>query len=81
MPVVVTAAPDAAAMVRRLLARHLRDDDGSSTTVRLAFAALPHAVGSLLGLGTRVEVLDPPELRTAMRDAALAVAALYRPGD
>ncbi|MDG6106454.1 WYL domain-containing protein [Dactylosporangium aurantiacum] len=75
--VVVTAAPDAAAMTRRLLARHLRDDDGVSSTVRLAFAGVPHAVGSLLGLGTRVEVTDPPEVRTALRAEALAVAALY----
>jgi predicted DNA-binding transcriptional regulator YafY len=81
LPVVVTAAPEAVAMVRRLLARHLRDDDdGGSTTVRLAFSAVPHAVGSLLGLGTRVEVTDPPEVRAALRAAALAVAELYRPG-
>ncbi|GAA3244343.1 YafY family protein [Dactylosporangium siamense] len=80
LPVVVTAAPDAVAMVRRVLARHLRDDDGSSPTVRLAFAAVQHAVGSLLGLGTRVEVVSPPSVRTAMRTAALAVADLYRPG-
>lgn len=77
--VVVTAAPDAAAMTRRLLARHLRDDDGMSTTVRLAFAGVPHAVGSLLGLGTRVEVTEPPQLRAALRAQALAVAALYDP--
>ncbi|MEV0130617.1 WYL domain-containing protein [Dactylosporangium sp. NPDC050688] len=77
--VVITTAPDAATMTRRLLARHLRDDDGTSTTVQLAFAGVPHAVGSLLGLGTRVEVTEPAEVRTAMRAEALAVAALYAP--
>ena len=79
LPVVLTARPDSAAMVRRLLARHLRDDDGAGDTVRLAFAGLPHAVGSLLGLGTRVEVREPAELRAAMLDAARAVVGLYSP--
>ncbi len=79
LAVVVRAAPEAATMVRRLLARHLRDDDGVSTTVRLAFATVPHAVGSLLGLGTRVEVLDPPSLRAAMLSEALAIADVYGP--
>lgn len=79
LPVEVTAAPDAVAMVRRLLARQLHpDDSGSSATVRLAFSGVPHAVGSLLGLGTRVEVITPPAVRTAMRTAAEAVAELYR---
>ncbi|MET7419919.1 WYL domain-containing protein [Dactylosporangium sp. NPDC005555] len=80
LSVVVAAAPDAVAMVRRLLARHLDpSDDGRAADVRLAFAGPSHAVGSLLGLGTRVEVLDPPAVRDALRTAAQAVADLYSP--
>jgi predicted DNA-binding transcriptional regulator YafY len=77
LPVVVTARPDALAMVRRMLARHLRDDDGTTATVRLAFDGVPHAVGSLLGLGTRVLVVEPAPVRDALREAAQAVVDLY----
>ena len=31
----------------------------------------------LLGFGARVEAVEPPELREAVREAALAVAASY----
>ena len=41
-------------------------------------SGLPHAVGSLLGLGTQVEVREPPSLRTALVEAAESVIALYR---
>jgi len=75
--VVVTGRPDALAMVRRLLARHLGDDDGTAATVRLAFAGVPHAVGSLLGLGARIEVLEPLVVREALRETAQAVVDLY----
>lgn len=77
LPVMIAARPDSVAMVRRLLARHVRDDSGAGPTVRLAFNNLAHAVGSLLGLGTRVEVLDPPALRDELRRAAQSVADLY----
>jgi predicted DNA-binding transcriptional regulator YafY len=80
----VDVAVDAEAlpMVRRLLAAQVRRDADDSAgdggnLLHLTFAGLNHAVGSLLGLGTRVEVLEPPALRAAMRDAALEVSALY----
>ena len=71
----VSVAPAAAAMTRRLLASFTEADDGDE--LRLAFNGVEHAVGMLLGLGTRVEVLAPARLRTAMAAAAAEVAALY----
>ena len=38
---------------------------------------IDHAVRELLKLGVEVEVLAPPELRDAMRDAAVTLAARY----
>lgn len=73
----VRVAPAAAAMIRRLLAAFTVADDGDE--LRLAFNGVEHAVGMLLGLGTRVEVLAPARLRTAMAAAAVEVAALYPP--
>ncbi|GAA3286925.1 WYL domain-containing protein [Dactylosporangium vinaceum] len=70
--------PAALALARRVLARHCSDDDsGGGTRLRLAFTSVDHAVGSLLGLGARLEVLDPEPVRAALRAAALDVAALY----
>ncbi len=77
LAVTVRAEAAAVGMVRRLLTSHLRDDDGAGLSVRLAFNGVPHAVGSLLGLGTRVEVVEPPEVRAAMVAAAAEVIALY----
>ncbi|MFG2040140.1 helix-turn-helix transcriptional regulator [Dactylosporangium sp. NPDC048998] len=74
--VVVEARPDAAAMARRVLARHLRAP-GTGTRLELSFNGVAHAVGSLLGLGTRIEVIEPAGVRAAMREAALEVAAQY----
>jgi predicted DNA-binding transcriptional regulator YafY len=68
--------PAAAPLARRLLARHLTDDSGG-TVLTLAFNGIDHAVGSLLGLGARVEVLAPDPVRAALHTAALEVAALY----
>jgi hypothetical protein len=48
--------------------------------LRLRFAAVAEAVGNLIGLGTRVEVLDPPSVRAAIRQTAQDVAALYDAG-
>jgi hypothetical protein len=39
-----------------------------------------HATGQLLGLGTDVEVLGPPELRDRIHQTALAVAVWYGGG-
>jgi predicted DNA-binding transcriptional regulator YafY len=79
LAVVVEVRPEAVAMARRLLARHLRGP-AAGTRLELSFGGVAHAVGSLLGLGTRVEVVSPPQVRAAMRAAALEVAEVYRPG-
>jgi predicted DNA-binding transcriptional regulator YafY len=47
-------------------------------TLTLSFDSLEAACGNLLRLGTSVEVLDPRELREAVRDTAHAVATLYQ---
>jgi hypothetical protein len=51
---------------------------GEPGRLRLAFGGVEHAVGMLLGHGTRITVVGPPEVRTAMRAAALEVAERYR---
>jgi predicted DNA-binding transcriptional regulator YafY len=75
--VTAEAVPSAAPLARRVLARHLTGDP-TGTRLELAFNGVEHAVGSLLGLGARLEVLEPPEVRAALRSAALAVAAQYQ---
>ncbi|GAA1530851.1 YafY family protein [Dactylosporangium maewongense] len=79
LTVLVSVSPPAVALVRRVLARHLAPASGASSShlVRLSFAGVPHAVGSLLGFGAQLTVVDPPAVRTAMRTAAEAVVALY----
>ncbi len=44
------------------------------------FDGVAHAVGSLLGFGTQVEVLTPPEVRAGLTAAARSVIGLYQPG-
>ncbi|HEY7596676.1 MAG TPA: WYL domain-containing protein [Actinophytocola sp.] len=80
LTVTVTVAPAASGMVRRLLATKIRSDEPAhgGSVLRLSFAAVGEAVGSLLGLGTRIEVVDPPAVRAALRTAAHEVAQLYR---
>jgi hypothetical protein len=53
------------------------EEEAGRPHLEVSFASLDHAVASLLGFGTRVEVLAPPAVRTAVGDAARAVAALY----
>jgi predicted DNA-binding transcriptional regulator YafY len=67
--------PTALPMVRRLLASQINREDG--LTLQLSFGAVAHAVGSLIGLGRRIEVVDPPEVRSAMRAAAQDLLQLY----
>lgn len=50
--------------------------DGRVLMELLSFS-LPWFAEWLLGFGTRVEALDPPELRTLIRESALAVAARH----
>jgi predicted DNA-binding transcriptional regulator YafY len=46
---------------------------------RLPVESLKVAYTVLLRLGPEVEVVDPPELRARMADAADRLAGLYRP--
>jgi predicted DNA-binding transcriptional regulator YafY len=55
-----------------------RDDHGWPL-LRLRFDRPDRATRLLLGLGTAIEVLDPPELRERLASAAAEVAALYGP--
>lgn len=50
--------------------------DTRATELTLRFHSLGHAA-ILLAFGPKVEVIDPPELRNALREAAQATAALY----
>ncbi|WP_433223402.1 helix-turn-helix transcriptional regulator [Dactylosporangium sp. CS-047395] len=82
--VVALVEPAAAPLARRVLARHLTASDGSrhltgseGERLELSFNGVDHAVGSLLGLGARLEVIEPAAVRAALREAALAVAARY----
>jgi predicted DNA-binding transcriptional regulator YafY len=76
--VTISVRADALGRARRLLAAHLRDGEPGEPVLRLTFNGVPHAVGSLLGLGTQIEVLEPPAVRAAMVEAAAAVIELYR---
>ena len=79
LKVTVQVAPPALPMVRRLLASFIETTTEASSPprLRLAFGAVEHAVGQLMGLGMRVEVIDPPQVRIAMQAAARELAALY----
>jgi predicted DNA-binding transcriptional regulator YafY len=52
-------------------------DGGEWVTITVLFERPEHAHRDLLGLGDRVEVLGPPELRQRVAASARAVAALY----
>jgi predicted DNA-binding transcriptional regulator YafY len=45
--------------------------------VEVLVCSMPWFCGWLLGFGTEVEALEPPELRESLREAAMAVAARY----
>ncbi|MBK8985840.1 MAG: YafY family transcriptional regulator [Chloroflexi bacterium] len=49
------------------------------TEISLTFASAEDACRRLLGLGTAVHVIAPPELRRHLHTAALEVAAAYKP--
>ncbi|MDX3103669.1 helix-turn-helix transcriptional regulator [Nonomuraea angiospora] len=68
--------------------RHIADpaalDDALASlrpdgTVRLAVESVPVAFSQVLRFGPEAEVLDPPELRELIADAAARMSALYRP--
>jgi len=50
---------------------------GGWLRVTIPIESLGHATGQLLGLGTDVEVLGPPELRQRVHDTARAVTEVY----
>jgi predicted DNA-binding transcriptional regulator YafY len=80
LPVTIAVAPEAVGMVRRMLASHLVPGDTgprSEKVIALAFNGVEHAVGSLLGLGTRIEVREPVEVRDAMVATARSIIAIY----
>lgn len=69
-------------LTRRMLALSLRPGpvvrpDGGDVIVDAEVLALRGAAGGLLGLGTWVEVLEPPELRDMMREIAAEVVGMY----
>jgi predicted DNA-binding transcriptional regulator YafY len=51
------------------------EDEGGSTVIELGSTNVERMVGYLAGLNPPCEVLDPPELRQALRAHAIAVAA------
>lgn len=53
------------------------DDDGWRVATIPVGTTVWHAAAELLRLGAEAEVLDPPELRAYMREAARALAARY----
>lgn len=53
------------------------NDAQGQLVLRLTFGSLEEASRQLLGLGTAVMVLDPPELRQQMRDQAEQIVAAY----
>ncbi|HEY1484927.1 MAG TPA: WYL domain-containing protein [Micromonosporaceae bacterium] len=73
--VTIRVRADAVPMIARVLAAHTLHADGATST--LGFNGVEHAVGMLLGLGTRIEVVEPPSVRDALADAARAVLELY----
>jgi predicted DNA-binding transcriptional regulator YafY len=77
LSVTITVRADALGRVRRVLAAHLREGGAGGRTLRLGFAGVPHAVGSLLGFGTQIEVLEPAPVRAALVEAARSVIDLY----
>ena len=55
-----------------------RGADGGWETLDLEYVAAGAARASLLAFADDVEVVQPAELRTALREAGEAVARLYR---
>jgi predicted DNA-binding transcriptional regulator YafY len=64
----------ASELVRRLLPRDLRGEDGEYV---VGFHSVEDAYRELLKFGPDAEVLDPPELRDRIARAATEVATLY----
>jgi predicted DNA-binding transcriptional regulator YafY len=67
------SAHEATRVVPRTFA--VLEDEGGSTVIEVGSTNVERMVGYLAGLNPPCEVLDPPELRHALRAHALAVAA------
>jgi predicted DNA-binding transcriptional regulator YafY len=61
----------------RALAERTPPNADGSVTLPLTFDSLEHARSRLLGLGTAVEVIEPPELRASVAAYARQIAAFY----
>jgi predicted DNA-binding transcriptional regulator YafY len=77
LDVTITVRADALGRVRRVLAAHLRPGEPAGGVLHLSFAGVPHAVGSLLGFGTQIEVREPASVRAALAETARSVIDLY----
>lgn len=76
--VTIEVAPEALPMVRRILTPFIRPTaDVELPSLRLAFGNVDHAVGQLMGFGTRLEVIEPSRVRSALRSAARELVELY----
>ncbi|MFF0151002.1 helix-turn-helix transcriptional regulator [Micromonospora sp. NPDC005203] len=69
---------DAPNVYDEVLAAASAPDGQGWVVARLPVESVPVAYRQLLGLGPEVEVLDPPELRQLLADAADRLGALYR---
>jgi predicted DNA-binding transcriptional regulator YafY len=74
LAVTISVRPEALGRVQRVLGIA-----GAGPVLHARFDGLAHAVGSLLGFGTQVEVLAPPEVRAGLVAAARSVISLYQP--
>jgi predicted DNA-binding transcriptional regulator YafY len=74
LAVTISVCPEALGRVRRVLGI-----TGTGPELHARFDGVAHAVGSLLGFGTQVEVLAPPQVRAALIAAARSVIDLYQP--
>jgi predicted DNA-binding transcriptional regulator YafY len=85
LAVQVCVAPDAVSRFIRFVGEGLYDylaqpgvtDEHGYVTLTLHFGSLEAACEQLMGMGTAVEILSPPELREKVRGTAVKLAALY----
>jgi predicted DNA-binding transcriptional regulator YafY len=64
--------------VRALINNAAPPDDGGWIQITLVFQSFEQARISVLGLGASAEVVDPPELQTAVLEAAAQIIERYR---
>ena len=85
-PITLRCAPGALPLLPRVVGEGVRrqieaagpPDASGRITLALTFPSFEVACGQILALGADVEVVDPPDLRAALRDLAARVLALYR---